>query len=376
MGLDREKEGAQVKPKPYKRKKDGRSAVEVRVNGKVKTIYGKTRKEVAEKMLDAQVAKREGRLVVGRKPTVQEYLNGWLEAVRPSIKPKTHEGYSLHVRRVVPLVGAIRVDKLTPGHIEQMEAELQKTLAAQTVLHVHRCLHRAFGRAVRHGDMPCNPIDLVDAPRPERKEMQTYSVEEVQAVFDATEGDRLHALWVLLSLLGLRLGEALGLKWDDIDWQRRTITNRRALQRQAGGKGLVFVEPKSKSSQRTVEVGETTLRALEAHQSRQAFEKSIQSRWAEHNLVFPSEVGTPLEVGRVHKHWTRATEKAGVRRIRPHDLRHTAASLALASDVHPRVVQELLGHSNISLTLGTYSHVTPTMHREAVETVEKLFRRL
>jgi integrase len=180
---------------------------------------------------------------------------------------------------------------------------------------------------------------------------------------------------VLLATSGLRIGEALGLKWSDIDFGSRTLMVRRSLQRQEDG-GLVFVQPKTRQSRRTVQLSSVAATALQEQRERQTFQrKTMATEWQENNLVFCTSLGTPLDRGRIHYNWAVALKKAELPRIRLHDLRHTAATLMLRQGVHPKVVQEMLGHSSISITLDIYSHVAPTMHRDAADRVDALFTR-
>lgn len=217
-----------------------------------------------------------------------------------------------------------------------------------------------------------NATEGASVPRPVRREMETLSCEQLSQLFEATRSDRFAALWVLLGTSGLRIGEALGLTWGDIDLPARTLIVRRAPQRHEDD-GLVFVEPKSKQSRRTVQLSSLACAALREHRERQAFErKTADAEWHDHNLVFCTAFGTPPDRGRIHLNWTPALKKAGLPRIRLHDLCHTAATLMLQEGVHPKVVQEMLGHSSISVTLDIYSHVAPTLHREAADCMDSI----
>jgi len=203
--------------------------------------------------------------------------------------------------------------------------------------------------------------------------MLWYTPEELNALLDATTEDRFHALWAVLATGGLRLGEALGLKWSDIDFARRTLTVQRALQRQRRGQGLVFDEPKSAASRRTVELTVVAFEALRAHQERQAFERrKAGTNWQEHDLVFPSEVGTPLDQSRIHRHWTKAVEKVGMPRYRIHDLRHTVATHLIMAGMDSLEVARILGHSNASLVWDVYGHLAPATKRRAADLLDAL----
>ena len=189
----------------------------------------------------------------------------------------------------------------------------------------------------------------------------------------AAAGRRNAGCWSVALALGLRQGEALGLSWDAIDLDAATVSMRQALQRQAG-RGLVLVKPKSRAGRRVVSLPDPLVDALRAHRAQQAQERLLAgSTWSdEHNLVFTQPTGRPVDPGKDYQEWRRLLEAAGVRRARLHDARHTAASLLLAQGVPARVVMEMLGHSQITLTLGTYSHVAPELQQEAAERVGRV----
>jgi integrase len=178
-----------------------------------------------------------------------------------------------------------------------------------------------------------------------------------------------------MATTGLRIGEALGLGWDDVNTEARTLRVRRAIQRQTG-KGLVFIEPKSAQSRRTIDLTQTAIEALHKHRTSQ-LESRLQLgvRWRNHDMVFCSQVGTPLDPMNTYHRFQKALQESGLPRMRQHDLRHTAATLMLSEGIHPRIVQEMMGHSSITLTLATYSHVMPTLQREAAEKLEAAFAR-
>jgi integrase len=203
--------------------------------------------------------------------------------------------------------------------------------------------------------------------------MRTLTAEQADILFEGTKGESLHTLWIVLCTTGLRLGEALGLKWVDVDLNTRCLVVCRALQRQTG-KGLVFVEPKTAMSRRTVQLTDFACEALREHRVQQLeYRLTIGPAWRQNDMIFASHLGTPLDPSMVSHRFPKVLDSLNLPRIRVHDLRHTTASLMLREGVHPRVVQEMLGHSTISITLGTYSHVLPTMHREAADKLGELF---
>jgi integrase len=278
------------------------------------------------------------------------------------------------MRRLFPLVGHLRLASLTPQAVQAAYAALlTKGLSRRSVEQTHTVLHRALRQAVLWGLMLRNPTDAVTVPRPIRREMRTLTEEEVGRLFRASDGHQLHALWVLLATTGLRLGEALGLLWTDIDFATGRLVVNRALQRQPGV-GYVFVEPKTARSRRTVYLAPGTITALTEHRRRQVEDQLAAGlEWSNVGLVFASPVGRPIDGTWTTKWFHRALGQAGVPRIRIHDLRHTAATHLLRRGVHPKVVQELLGHSTISLTLDTYSHVAPALHAEVAGHMQALF---
>jgi integrase len=347
---------------------DGRWVSYLRMpDGRKKFFSGRTRDVVKERLAEAQRQAHAGRLVMGRDLTVAQYLERWLaEAVRHSVRPKTYENYDLCVRRLLPNLGRVRLRALAPEHIQHALGELlDRRLAARTVRQVHMVLRCSLKQAVLWRLIPSNPSDAVKAPRAERKEMRTLSEEEVRRLLAVTSGTRHHSLWVFLVTTGVRLGEALALRWADIDLLEGHANIRRALQRQRGA-GMVFVEPKSSRGRRTVPFPPETLRALEAHRRDLDRERQRAAKlWHENDLVFPSPVGQPRDMTYLSFTFHRGLQRAGLPRLRIHDLRHTAATHLLTKHVHPKVVQDLLGHSTIAITLDTYSHVMPALAKDA-----------
>ena len=345
-------------------------------DGRRKSLFGKTRQEVARLLAAALRDRDKGLPIVGEKQTVKEFLQQWLEtAVKDSVRPGTYAAYALNTRRVQPHVGGVKLARLTPQQLQACYgALLEGGLSRRSVEQCHTVLHRAFRQAVQWGLLGVNPTDAASPPRPKRREMQTLDADQVGRLFDTTREDRYHALWVLLITTGVRLGEATGLKWEDLDTGTGRLTIRRALQRQKGV-GLVFVEPKSDRSRRTVHLAPSAVEVLSDHRLRQLKERhQAGDAYQNGGLVFCRADGRPLEPGWVNVLLHRALAAADLPQIRVHDLRHSAATLLLQKGVHPKVVQELLGHSTIVLTLDTYSHVPPALHQEAANQMESLFR--
>lgn len=355
------------------KRSNGTWGAAIQVQGKRSYIYGKTRKEVQEKLAPLQQEARSGVVRPRESPkTVGEYLNFWLNEVI-AVRPRTREHYDLCVRRMLPYIGALKLATLGPGELVSLWARLKaKGLSNQTVKLCHGALHNALQVAVQWRYIPGNPADMAKPPRVERREMRTLTSEQVRKLFGITKGDRWHALWVLFVTTGLRMGEVTALRWSDLDFEKGRAVVQRLLQRQRGV-GLVFAEPKSKSSVRSVILTPAVIDALNEHRQWVLKQRTATGdAWQDLDLIFPSLRGGPVDPARVSTAFHLALLNAGLPRVRPHDLRHTSATLLLEAGIHPKVMQEMLGHSSIALTLGTYSHVMPRLHDEAAQALQGL----
>jgi integrase len=275
---------------------------------------------------------------------------------------------------MTPLLGKNRLTSLSASQIRIMEHSLlnEKGLASRTVRHCHAVLHNALNEAVRQDLLDRNPTSDVTAPRIVRKELCTLSRDQVKQLLSVSEGGRWHALWGLLVTTGMRLGEACALRWNDVDFVRGVATVQRSVQRQRG-KGLLFVEPKTAGSRRAIRLPQGTMDMLKAHWDVvEHIRGSAGEPWREHSLIFPALTGGPLDPSRVNTALHNDLHRAGLPRLRVHDLRHTAATLLLEEGTHPKVVQDLLGHSTIAMTLDLYSHVTPRLQEEATARMQEL----
>ena len=357
------------------RRKDGRwvGVLSVESGGR-KAYYGKTRQDVARKLTAALKATHDGLAPTPDKQTVAGFLTHWLETVRPSLRPRTWVRYEQYVRiHVLPHLGGVRLSRLGPDHLQALYATcLDRGLSPTSVAHLHRLLHRALGQAAKWGLIVRNVARLVDAPRMRRREMRTLSPSQARRLLDAARGDRFEALYVLALTTGMRQGELLGLRWRDVNFQGSCLTVVASLQRTP--EGFVFVEPKSTRSRRRIALSGAATSALGRHQIRQAQDRLRGGpAWEDIDLVFANEIGRPVEAGNlIRRSFVPLLDRAELERIRFHDLRHTAATLMLGSNVHPKVVAEMLGHSQISVTLDLYSHVTPTMQLDATRAMDAL----
>jgi integrase len=361
----------------YKRK-DGRWVgqylVYTAAGPKYRYIYGKTRQAVAEKLAKT-IADRDGGLIFDAgKMKLGEYLDRWLsDSVKGTVRASTYERHEAIIRlHIKPSLGRVGLKKLTPAHVRGLIGEkLNAGLAPATVRKIHSTLHKALSQAVSDGMVPRNAAD-VKAPRPTPEEMRPLSKAEARAFLEAARetGDRFEALYVLAIATGLRRGELLGLRWDDVDLKRGTLRVGRALVREGGRHALG--ETKTRRGRRQINLTPRTVNALKTHRKNQLEEKIRRTGlYQDHGLVFASGVGTPLNPENlVKRSFKPLLKKAGLPEIRFHDLRHTCATLLLGRGVHQKFVQELLGHATIAMTLDTYSHYLPSMGGQVVGAME------
>src|SRR5215218_8514014 len=355
------------------RRKDGlyvaRYTVQTATGSKRKALYGKTRQEVAAKLSKALADRESGLTFDADNMPVGEYLARWLSnSVRGTVRVSTFERHEQIIRaHLAPAFGRMKLKTLTPAHVRSLHREkLEEGLAPATVRKIHSTLHKALSQAVSDGMVPRNAAD-VKAPRPTPEEMRPLSKAEARAFLEAARetGDRFEALYVLAIATGLRRGELLGLRWDDVDLKLGTLRVGRALVREGGRH--VLGETKTRRGRRQINLTPRTVNALKTHRKNQLEEKmKLAGLYKDHGLIFSSGVGTPVNPENlVKRSFKPLLKKAGLPEIRFHDLRHTCATLLLGRGVHPKLVQELLGHATIAMTLDTYSHYLPSMGDQA-----------
>jgi integrase len=332
---------------------------------KRKVIYGTRYKEVEKKLNEARANADKGLIFDADNLKIGEYLDRWLaDAVRDTVRPRTYERYEQIAKtHLTPALGRHKLKSLTPAHVRGLYREkLDSGLSPRTVQYIHVTLNKALKQAVADGLIPRNVAAAVKPPRPTKKEITPLSPEEARTFLDAASGDDLEALYVLAVSTGMRQGELLGLKWEDVDLEAGTLQVRRALSQTKDGPA--FTPPKSAKSRRRIKLTGGGVTALKRHRKRQLEERmECGGLWQDHGLVFPNATGGPM------RPWTltggsflRVLRRAGLpESTRFHDLRHTCATLLLSRGAHVKLVQELLGHATISITLDTYSHVLPGM---------------
>jgi integrase len=356
------------------KRKDGRYMARYTVQTldgpKRKTIYGRKYKEVELLLDEARGDAARGIVYDDENLTVGKYLDHWLsDSVRGTVRESTfsRDKY-LVANHIKPALGRLKLKNLNAMHLQRLYRDrLDSGLSGSTVQKVHHALHKALSQAVRWSLIPRNPASAVKAPAASAKEMHPLSAYEARQLLDAARGDRLEALYVLAVHTGMRRGELLGLKWGDVDLENATVRVRRTLTRIANGRRLALGPPKNKKSQRTVRLTERAVEALRSHLDRQLAEiEALGDLYKDQGLVFTTEAGTLINPSNLRQRsLTPLLNRAGMAQITFHDLRHTCASLLFQRNVHPKFVQELLGHASVAITLDTYSHMLPGMGGEA-----------
>jgi integrase len=343
------------------------------------TPYCETRDEAAKELTKLLHKRDLGLPISGDRQTVEQYLIGWLASIHPPIvRPRTFERFEGIVRlHLTPALGHHQLEKLQPAHVQHLlNQKLAAGLSLQSVKHIRTTLSIALNRAVKWDVLARNVASLTELPKIEREPVTPLTPDDARRLLECAAADRLEAVYSVALAIGLRRGEALGLAWDDIDLDARipTVRVNRSLQRAEGR--LQLLPPKTQGSRRSIQLPDIAAKALRKHRARQLEERlAAGPEWHDTGLVFTTRKGTPLEPRNQVRHFKALLKRAGLTESRFHDLRHTAASLLLAQGVHPRVVMEILGHSRISLTMDTYSHVMPSVMNEAAAKMDAILSR-
>lgn len=334
-------------------------------------VSATTRTQAAARLAEARKTQSGG--LVGGEQTVRDYLNHWAEhIIKVKIRHTSHLAYRTRLGHLIPHLGTIRLQDLRAQHIQACYAALLDSgMAPATVRAIHVALSSALQRAVKDEVLGKNPALAVELPRVPKPALTVLSREQLRRLMDGTTDDRFHALWTILATTGLRIGEALALRWDDINVDAAQLQVRRTLQHKRGA-GLVTDDPKTASSRRTVHLTSRAVTALRAQQQQQRLDRLAAMTWEEHDLVFPTRRGTLTSEGTIGAAFKRTLTRCELPEVRVHDLRHSLATMLLRDGVHVKVVSEMLGHASITITLQAYAHVLPSMHQEAMGRLDEL----
>jgi integrase len=337
-----------------------------------RTKGGFATKRAAEEAMRKAIA--AGSAAGGDAQKLGDYLNEWLSSVEPRLRGTTASSYRIAVDRIKAGLGAVRLRDLTPLMIEHFYADLVRMggktgrgLSAKSVRNTHVVLRKALADGERLELLVRNPAARAKPPTGERKETPTWTASELTMFLAGVVDDPLYALWVVLATTGLRRGEALGLRWSDVDLERGTLSVSQTIT--TIDNKIAVTPPKSDRSRRRIGLDTDTVRVLRDHRRAQARDLKLLGSVSS-PLVFTDEDGGPIHPDHVTRRFQRLVRRSGLPPLRgPHDLRHTWASLALAAGVHPKVVSDRLGHSTIAITIDTYSHAIPSLDADAAAMV-------
>jgi len=340
-------------------------------DGKRRYVSAKTKTACRQKLRQAMANADRGLVFDAGTLTLGVYLEDkWLPDIKDTVRRKTFAQYESVVRcHLAPALGRLKLVSLTPAHARALYREkLDSGLAPRTVQYIHTTLHKALKQAVMDGLIPRNVTDAVKAPQALKKEIKPLNPAQIKALLSAACGDRLEALYVFAIHTGLRRSEILGLKWTDVDLETGVLSVQRSLDTYR-----TFNPPKRNKSRRTVKLTDPAIEALKGHRTRQNEERlRLGSLWDDHALVFPNRIGKPMNGDNLyHREFKPLLKKAGLSGFTFHSLRHTCATLLCSKNVYPKIIQEMMGHANISQTMDTYSHVMPGMGEAAAAALEE-----
>lgn len=338
------------------------------------TVYGRTQAEVRDRLRALLTQIEAGMPLPDEQLTVGELLERYLRDVVPGrVAASTLDNYATLARlHLVPALGRSRLAKLTPMDVQVLlRSKLEAGYSASTVRALRKLLVQAIGQAERWGLVSRNVAALTDGPKLPASDGRSLTPAEARRLLDAVRGDRLEACWVLLLSLGLRRGEALGLSWDDVDLDAGLLRVRRQLKKE--GSRVVLGEVKTAGSRRAVNLPAPVVTLLRVHRARQAEERlALGAAWTDSGLVFTTAIGTPIDPDNFRRRFAGIAETAGLGRWHVHELRHSAASIMLASGVPLEVVSKVLGHASIRITADVYGHVMDPQRQQAADAMGRV----
>jgi integrase len=342
--------------------------------GKRKKYRFKTKQEAIKKKNEVVRELEQGTLATGSQRKLGEYLQDWLEQTHKSkLRLGTYLNYRKLINYIVADLGNVWLQKLTPQQVQAFYSQkLEEKLSSKVVHDIHGVLHLALKNAVRWGLVSRNVCDLVTPPRIVSREVMPLAVEQARKLMKHVRGHRLEVLLTMAVVTGMRRGELLALRWSDIDFERQRLLVLHSVDFLAGY-GYVEGKPKTAAGKRVIDLPGFLVETLHQHRARQVEQRQKAAHWEEHDLVFPNLSGGYLHPNHLGEAFRKLLKDAGLPPMHFHDLRHSAATILLAQGVNIKVIQQLLGHSDIAITLRVYGHLLPSMQGDAVETWEGLF---
>jgi integrase len=333
-------------------------------DGKKKTKYHKKQSVVKDWLLENRNQLRQGMLPSDDTVTLGEFLNNYMETVGKQIlRPTTQKMYNSYIRvHIVPAIGRIKLKDLRPDHLQGFyNQKLSEGLSKRTVQIIHGIIRRVLNQAVEWQRIPRNVCSLVHAPRPDKKAAAFYTKEQLNTLLTAVRGQRFELIYILLVYGGFREGEVLGIHVEDCDLQNRAVNVQHQVVTVKGG--MIISEPKTKTSRRVVTLPTMAYNALKVH---------LEQLQQKQGLIFTTSSGRPISPRNFIRHFKKTIKEAGLPDLTVHQIRHSHASLLLASGENPKLVQERLGHSTIGMTLDLYSHSIPGLQQGVAKRLDDL----
>ena len=324
-----------------------------------KSVSAKTRAEVVRKLKALSRQIDDGLVTAQKAPSLEFLFERWfVDVMAREVVRSTIDNYRSIVKfHILPTLGRKRVDELTVAEVDRLlAAKMASGLSPSTVHRIRAVLSQCLDQGIRWGVTPRNVARLSRSPKLIRPEGRTLSPEQARGLLASLRGHRNEALYTLMLSTGMRRGEALGLKWEDVDLERGVVRIRRSLKREGGH--IVTSDTKTLKSRRAVNLPEPVVELLARHYDQQEKERvDLGAAWVETGFVFTSTIGTPIDPRNLYRDFQKVCEKAGLSHWHPHELRHSAASLMLANGVKLQVVSQVLGHSSIRMTADVYGHI-------------------
>lgn len=360
------------------RRPNGKWRAQISLNGGRLGFTGNTRIEAQEWLRATQNQIDSGLTLKGAKTTYGEFLTEWLATARQRLTQNTIYSYGQLIKTYIrPSLGKVRIRDLNPSAIQHFyNQKVAAGVGLRTVQKAHTVIHASLNAAMRLGLIGRNPDDATQPPKPVHKEMRFLNQNEVRKLLQTAKGmsDRNYALYFTAIATGMRQGELLGLKWENVDLDKGVLNVRFSLARLPGG-SLKLQKPKTKSSVRSVKLGKETLSVLREQHERLVGEREKGNGiWQDTGHVFPSSIGTPIDPTNLNRQFNQLLKASGLPKVRFHDLRHTAASLMLNNGVDVLVASRRLGHAKPSITLDVYGHLIPSIQADAAEVVDRLIK--
>lgn len=347
-----------------------------------KSVYGKTQAEVRKKMTAILRAVDSGTYQAPDKTTVSEWFDEWMKTFcSVKVKPLTYSSYETAIKKhIKPAIGAVKIQTVKGVHIQKLyNGMIASGLSPKTVKNVAAIMHKAFSVAQKQGMIQGNPCDAAELPKTAQKEIKPLTDAEIPLFLQAIKGHPMENAFALCLFAGLREGECLGLSWAQIDFKGRRITISQQLQKEKKKNASYYITPSTKSGKpREIEPPEIAFQYLRAERKRQAENQlAVGELWSNPgNLVFTDETGKHFAISTFYKTFKRIAGKIGRPDARPHDLRHTTATVAIASGADIKSVQDLLGHATASFTLNVYAHTSDQMKKDTAARMQSYYDNL